>query len=85
MYCKNYFLRRPYLLVYGLLLFTLRADTHHSRIIQCQHRILPLRFLPICRPKLLLLTYTSVSTEDDQDTHFRLVIRVNCGQLLWRD
>ncbi|WP_253249473.1 DUF905 family protein [Serratia fonticola] len=23
--------------------------------------------------------------EDDQDTHFRLVIRVNCGQLLWRD
>jgi hypothetical protein len=29
--------------------------------------------------------YTNVTIEDDQSTHFRLVIRDNSGMLIWRD
>ncbi|MDH1757427.1 DUF905 domain-containing protein [Citrobacter sp. wls618] len=28
--------------------------------------------------------YTNISIEDDQGTHFRLVIRDGAGQLIWR-
>jgi len=33
---------------------------------------------------LYRLTYQNVSIEDDQGTHFRLVIRDHEGQLIWR-
>ncbi|CAI1007725.1 MULTISPECIES: DUF905 domain-containing protein [Serratia] len=32
----------------------------------------------------IVATYQNVATEDDQGTHFRLVIRDREGQLIWR-
>ncbi|CAI2160126.1 Bacterial protein of uncharacterised function (DUF905) [Serratia fonticola] len=67
--------------VYGLLLFTSLADTYHNRTFQCQHRTFTPGVFTHLQVDTVTATHTSVPIEDDQDTHFRLVIRVNGGQL----